>query len=94
MCFISSVFLCPSLFVCVFAGQIIEYEDYDNTTDYFHVNEYEYEEEFDERPAERERAYSFNTQVPSNLSHTKSLWCYTYKESCIKSKKLPLFVLL
>lgn len=51
--------------LCV--GQIVEYEDYDNTTDYDHVNEYEYEEEYDDRygPAEREREYSVNAEVPS-----------------------------
>lgn len=55
--------------LCVFVGQIIEYEDYDNTTDYYHVNEYEYEEE-DERygPAERDREFSLNTQVASKRS--------------------------
>lgn len=53
----------------MFVGQIIEYEDYDNTTDYYHVNEYEYEEE-DERygPAERDREFSLNTQVASKRS--------------------------
>lgn len=47
-------------------GQIIEYEDYDNTTDIYQVNEYEYEEE-EERygPAEREREFYLNTQVLS-----------------------------
>lgn len=54
------------MFLCMFAGQIIEYEDYDNTTDLHHVNEYEYEE-YDERygPAEREGEFSLNAQVPS-----------------------------
>lgn len=44
--------------------KIIEYEDYDNTTDLAILNEYEYEEE-EERygPAEREREVLFNTQV-------------------------------
>ncbi|GLD68277.1 collagen alpha-1(XI) chain-like isoform X1 [Lates japonicus] len=44
--------------------EIVEYEDYDNTTDFYHMNEYEYEEEYDERygPAEREREYSLNAQ--------------------------------
>lgn len=81
MCvFISSFSVAHYLSLCVFAGQIVEYEDYDNTTDYYHVNEYEYEEEYDERygPAEREREYSLNTQVPSKLSHTKSL-CSSHK---------------
>lgn len=52
--------------MCLSVGQIIEYEDYDNTTDVYHVNEYEYEEE-EERygPAEREREFSLNTQVLS-----------------------------
>lgn len=47
--------------------QIVEYEDYDNTTDYYHVNEYGYEDNYDERygPAEREREFTLNTQVPS-----------------------------
>lgn len=51
-------------------AQIVEYEDYDNTTDYYHVNEYEYEEEYDDRygPAEREGDYTLNAQVPSNLN--------------------------
>lgn len=42
--------------------KIVEYEDYDNTTDLAQVNEYEYE---DERygPAEREREVLLNTQV-------------------------------
>ncbi len=42
----------------------MEYEDYDNTTDYYHVNEYEYEEER-YGPAEREGEYSFNKEVPT-----------------------------
>ncbi|XP_015252893.1 PREDICTED: collagen alpha-1(XI) chain-like [Cyprinodon variegatus] len=45
--------------------EFIEYEDYDNTTNYYHVNEYEeYDEEYDDRygPAEREREYLLNTQ--------------------------------
>lgn len=51
----------------MFVGQIIEYEDYDNTTDVDHVNEYEYEDEYDDRygPAEREREISLSAQVPS-----------------------------
>lgn len=50
-------------------GQIIEYEDYDNTTNYHHRSEYEYEEE-DERygPAEREQGFSLSTQVASKQS--------------------------
>lgn len=45
----------------------MEYEDYDNATDFYHVNEYEYEEEYDERygPAEREEEFSLNAQVLS-----------------------------
>lgn len=49
--------------------QIIEYEDFDNTTtDGYQVNEYEYEEE-DERygPAEREREFSLNAEVRAEL---------------------------
>lgn len=46
------------------AEQIIEYEDFDNQTGGYQVNEYEYEEE-DERygPAEREGEFSLNTEV-------------------------------
>lgn len=52
----------------MFVGQIVEYEDYDNTTDYDHVNEYEYEEEYDRYgPAEREGEYSLNREVPTSL---------------------------
>ena len=56
----------PSVYVCL--DKIIEYEDYNNTTDYFPANEYEYEEE-DERygPAERERDVVLNTEVQSEL---------------------------
>lgn len=66
------VFTSSHLSLCMFVGQIVEYEDYDNTTDFYHVNEYEYEEEYDERygPAEREREFSLNAQVPSKLSHS------------------------
>ncbi|KAM9314869.1 collagen alpha-1(XI) chain-like [Pholidichthys leucotaenia] len=46
--------------------EIIEYEDYDNTTDDYHEKEYEYdyEEEYDERygPAKRERELSLNAE--------------------------------
>lgn len=65
----------------MFVGQIVEYEDYDNTTDYYHVNEYEYEEEYDDRygPAEREREYSLNTQVPNY--HTPRVCAVYTKES-------------
>lgn len=54
--------------------KIVEYEDYDNTTDLSHVNEYEYEEE-EERygPAERERAVLLNTQVRVQLLVTEPL---------------------
>lgn len=47
---------------------MVEYEDYDNTTDLGNVNEYEYEEE-DERygPAEREREVLFNARVTLQL---------------------------
>ncbi len=56
----------PHLSLCMFVGQIVEYEDYDNTTDYYHVNEYEYEEEYDRYgPAEREGEYSLNREVPT-----------------------------
>lgn len=50
------------------AEQIIEYEDFDNATDGYQVNEYEYEEE-DERygPAEREREFSLNAAVRAEL---------------------------
>lgn len=56
----------PSVYVCL--DKIIEYEDYDNTTDYYRANEYEYEEE-DERygPAERERDVVLNAEVQSEL---------------------------
>lgn len=53
----------------VFAAvQIVEYEDYDNGTDLYHVDRYEYEEEYDERygPAQKEREYSLSAQVSSN----------------------------
>lgn len=61
--------LIAHLHLC-FMRQIVEYEDYDNTTEYYQVNEYEYEEEYDERygPAERERELSLNTEVPSKWS--------------------------
>lgn len=51
-------------------AQIVEYEDYDNTSDYYHVKEYEYEEEYDERygPAEREGEFSLHAQVTSQIS--------------------------
>lgn len=67
------------LSVCVHVVQIVEYEDYENTTDYYQENEYEYEEEYDERygPAEREREYTLNTQVQSKLSCTKILFRIT-----------------
>lgn len=54
-----------SSFLCICVGQIVEYEDYDNTTNYYHVNEYEYEDEYDERygPAERQQEFSLNAQV-------------------------------
>lgn len=44
--------------------EIVEYEDYDNTTEYEQVNEYEYEDEYDDRygHAEREREISLNTR--------------------------------
>lgn len=58
--------ICP-LHVCHYlSGQIIEYEDYDsNSTDDYQVKEYEYEEEYDDRygPAERERAFTVNSEV-------------------------------
>lgn len=46
------------------AEQIIEYEDFDNQTGGYPVNEYEYEEE-DERygPAEREGEFTLNAEV-------------------------------
>lgn len=46
--------------------QIIEYEDFDNQTGGYQVNEYEYEEE-DERygPAEREGEFSLSAEVPA-----------------------------
>lgn len=42
--------------------EILEYDDYDNNTHYYQVNEYEYEEEYDDRygPAEREREHTQN----------------------------------
>lgn len=63
------LFLFVSILLCVNIGQIIEYEDYDNTTNYHQRIEYEYEEE-DERygPAEREREFSLSTQVASKQS--------------------------
>ncbi|XP_010779292.1 collagen alpha-1(XI) chain-like, partial [Notothenia coriiceps] len=44
--------------------EIVEYEDYDNTTEYEQVNEYEYEDEYDDRygHAEMEREISLNTR--------------------------------
>lgn len=54
-----------------FDGQIVEYEDYDNTTDFYQEKEYEYEEEYDDRygPAEREREFSLNAQVHYHPNH-------------------------
>lgn len=44
--------------------QIVEYEDYDNSSDDYQ-QEYEYEEEYDGRhgPAEREQAYILSLEV-------------------------------
>lgn len=63
------------------AEQIIEYEDFDNATDGYHVNEYEYEEE-DERygPAEREREFSLNAAVRAELQTTRG---WNYSESLL-----------
>lgn len=59
--------------------QIIEYEDFDNQTDGYQVNEYEYEEE-DERygPAEREGELSLSAEVPAADA------CKCYSESLFR----------
>lgn len=59
---------------CLVGGQIIEYEDYDNTTGYGHADEYEYEEEYDERfgPAQTERGFSLNARVPAKPAHAEN----------------------
>lgn len=57
--------------------QVVDYEDYDNTTDLSHLDEYEYEEE-EERygPAEREREVLLNAQV-RNLFREPPLFTYS-----------------
>lgn len=56
------LFVISCVWVCI--HKLLEYEDYDNTTDLSLLNEYEYEEE-DERygPAEREREVLVSMQV-------------------------------
>lgn len=64
VCWVLSPPLCDNSAGVMCVGQIIEYEDFDNTTNTYEVNEYEYEEE-NERygPAERERELSLNAEV-------------------------------
>lgn len=51
--------------MCVFASQIIEYEEYENVTDEYEVKEYEVYEEYDDRYglAEREGEEVWNGEV-------------------------------
>lgn len=74
--------LCICLRMCIV--QIVEYDDYDNTSDYYQVNEYEYEEEYYERygPAEREREYILNAEVQSKQSHANNLWFILHIQEC------------
>lgn len=56
------------------------------------MNEYEYEEEYDDRygPAEREREFSINGQVPSFIQ----FYMETYRKLALQSSAIIMLTLL